>query len=198
MSTDVKPVVAPNLPIAPSEYLKQHQDQFANALRLFFASITNAINSPKPYGSFYDTTTQTNPVANVARAMKLSTTVDAWGVTLSNDRTRIYVGTTGVYNVQFSVQADKAGGSADALYIWLRKNGQDVPFSASKVIVNGPNDEKIPAWNFVIPLATNDYIELMWSSPDTNMILAATTASTPVPAIPSVIITVTWASNSAR
>jgi hypothetical protein len=32
---------APNLPIGPTEYSQQYQDQFANALRLYFATIDN-------------------------------------------------------------------------------------------------------------------------------------------------------------
>lgn len=190
----VRSITAPNLPAAPSQYDQKYQDQFGNVLRLFFNQVTNSTNAPKPYATFYDTTTQTNPVANVARAMTLNSTSSAYSIRLGGPTSRIYVGEVGVYNVQFSVQADKTGGGADALYIWLRKNGVDVPFSAGKVVVSGPNAETIPAWNYVVELQANDYIELMWSSPDTAMVLYATSAASPVPAIPSVIVTVTWAS----
>jgi hypothetical protein len=33
------PTSAPNLPIAPVNYAQQYQDQFSNALRLYFAQI---------------------------------------------------------------------------------------------------------------------------------------------------------------
>lgn len=195
MPRTVRNVTAPNLPIAPTEYSQRFTDQLINVLRLFFNSVTNALNAPKPFGSFYDTSTQTNPVANAVNPMRLDSTLDSHGVYLGAPTSRIYVNDTGIYNLQFSAQADKSGGSADALYIWIRKNGVDVPYSAGKVIINGPNSEVIPAWNFVISLAGGDYVEIVWSSADTNMVLAAYAATAPVPTVPSVIVTMTWVSN---
>lgn len=42
--TDVRNVVAPNLPLAPREYDRQWQDQLSNTLRLYFAAVNNAVN----------------------------------------------------------------------------------------------------------------------------------------------------------
>lgn len=191
-------ISAPNLPAAPTQYEQRYQDQLNNVLRLFFNGVTNSTNSPKPFGSYYDTTTQTNPVANIARPITLNSTVIEFGMKIGAPTSRIYVSETGNYNIQFSAQADKTGGGADALYIWLRVNGADIPYTNSKVVISGPNAETIPAWNFVINLRANDYFELVWLSPDTNMVLAAvaptTFGSTPTPGIPSVILTVTWVS----
>ena len=49
------------------------------------------------------------------------------------------------------------------------------------------------AWNFVITLAADDYLQLMWSSANTAVQLTAEGAATaPVrPEIPSVIATLT-------
>lgn len=47
------------------------------------------------------------------------------------------------------------------------------------------------AWNFVLSLKAGDYFELMWSVSDTSVQIVAQAASAPVPAIPSVILTVT-------
>jgi hypothetical protein len=190
----VRSIVAPNLPAAPSQYDQKYQDQFGNILRLFFNQVTNSANAPRPYAAFYDTTTQTNPVANVARGMTLNSTTAAYAVRLGGPTSRIYVSEVGVYNIQFSAQVDKTGVGSDAMYIWLRVNGVNVPHSAGKVVISGFNAESVPAWNYVVNLQANDYIELMWSSPDTSMVLYATAAASPVPAIPSVIVTVTWAS----
>lgn len=188
-------VTSPNLPVAPSQYDQRFIDQLINVLRLFFNTVTNAVNAPKPYGSFYDTTTQTNPVANTAMPIRIGQTDLSYNVYIGSPTSRIYVTETGLYNIQFSLQADKSGGGADSLYIWLRKNGVDIPYTASKVVVSGPNAETIPAWNFFASLQGGDYVELMWSSADTNMVLAAYAASSPVPAVPSIIVTVSWVSN---
>jgi hypothetical protein len=197
ISQKIRNLVAPNLPVAPVEYQQRYQDQFANVLRLFFNLVSNAFNAPKPHGSFYDTTTQTNPVGNAVNLMKINSTYDdsETAFSVSRDTTKIYVAETGVYNISFSAQLDKTGGGADAVYIWIRVNGVNVPYSASKVVVDGPNAEVIPAWNWVLSLAANDYIEIAWQSSDTNVVLAAVAATGNIPAIPSVIVTVTWVSN---
>jgi hypothetical protein len=89
---------------------------------------------------------------------------------------------------------DKTGGGASAVYIWPRINGVNVPDSAGKVVIDGPNAETIPAWNFVLVLEANDYFELAWESSDTNVVVAHVAATGNIPAIPSIILTVTYAS----
>lgn len=190
-------VVPPNLPVAPVAYESRYQDQLSNVLRLFFTRLTNKVNAPLPHGSFYDTTTQTNPVANAVNLMKINSVYDSDDGTqyaIKKDTNRIYITQTGVYNVQFSAQLDHLGGGNTTIFIWIRVNGFNVPNSASKVVIAGPNDEKIAAWNWVLTLKAGDYIEIAWESPSTDTILLAAAASGNVPEIPSVIITVTWAS----
>ena len=190
-------VVPPNLPVAPIDYQQRYQDQFANVLRLFFTRLTTKVNGPVPHGSFYDTTTQTNPVADAVNLMRVNSVYDSNEGTqyaIKKDTDRVYVTQTGVYNVAFSAQLDKTGGSASAVYIWIRLNGQNVPHSATKVVIDGPNNEIVAAWNWVLTLKEGDYIELAWSSPDTNVVLAAAAASGNIPQIPSVIWTIYWIS----
>ena len=75
--------------------------------------------------------------------------------------------------------------------IWYRKNGVDVANSATKVSLQGSSAAAVAAWNFVVQMAANDYFELVWSTTDTGCQIVASAASSPVPAIPSVILTVT-------
>jgi hypothetical protein len=192
--TTLRNTTPPGLPVAPSEYQQRYQDQFANVLRLYFNSISNAINAPKPFGVFYDTTTQTNPVANTANAVTFDRENGNYAVTRGVPTSKIYVSETGVYNVQFSVQLDKTNASSAPVYIWLRVNGQDSPHTASKVIIAGSDAELIPAWNFMLTLKAGDYVQLIWSSSSTNVVLAAFAASSPVPAIPSIILSINWIS----
>jgi hypothetical protein len=190
-------VVPPNLPVAPVQYEARYQDQFLNVLRLFFTALTNKVNGPVPHGSFYDTTTQTNPVANAVNLMQVNSVYDSNDGTqyaIKKDTTRVYITQTGVYNIAFSAQLDKTGGGASAVYIWIRINGQNVANSATKVVIDGPNSEIVAAWNWVLTLKESDYIELAWESSDTNVILAAVAPSGNVPEIPSVIWTVSWIS----
>jgi hypothetical protein len=193
--TVARGVVPPNLPVAPTSYQVRYQDQLTNILRLFFSQISNRINSPLAHASYYDTTTQTNPVANTVNLFTYNTVVTEFGITRGVPTSRIFIAQTGVYNFQFSAQLDKSGGSASAVYIWPRINGVNVPDSASKVVIDGPNSEIIPAWNFVLVLEANDYFELAWESSDTNVVIPYVAATGNIPAIPSIILTVTWVSN---
>lgn len=192
--TTLRNTTPPSLPIAPAEYQQRYQDQFANVLRLYFNSISNAVNAPRPFGIFYDTTTQTNPVADTANAITFDNVDVYYGVTRGVPTSRIYVSETGIYDIQFSLQLDKMNANATPVYFWLRINGVDLKHSAGKVVVSGSDAESVPAWNYMLTLKAGDYVQLMWSSPSVNVVMAAFAASSPVPAIPSVILTVNWVS----
>jgi hypothetical protein len=188
-------VAPPNLPIAPQEYERRYQDQFSNVLRLFFNSVANKVNAPTPHASYYDTTTQTNPVADAVNLFTFNSVVSEFQVQRGIPTSKIYIADSGVYNFQFSAQLDKTGGSKSLVYIWPRVNGVNVPNSATKIIINGPNDEVVPAWNFLLPLVGGNYFELAWQSSDTNVVILQEAASGNVPEIPSIILTVEWISN---
>lgn len=147
------------------------------------------------YGAFSDTTTQVVTSINSAIAMTFNTTDAANGITIGSPTSRIVVAEQGVYNVQFSAQLDKTSGAAATVYIWLRKNGTNVPNTASKVVIQGTAAETVPAWNFIIQLEPTNYVELMWSSDDADVVLHAASATSVWPAIPSVICTVTQVNN---
>lgn len=193
--TVARGVVPPNLPVAPSEYQVRYQDQLTNILRLFFTQVANRINTPISHGSYYDTTTQTNPVASTVNLFTFNSVISQFGITRGTPASKIIVSQTGVYNFQFSAQLDVTGGGNAAVYIWPRINGTNVPDSASKIVVDGPNAELVPAWNFLLVMKAGDYFELAWESPDTDVVTPYVAPTGNIPGIPSVILTVTWVSN---
>ena len=188
-------VSPPNLPVAPQEYERRYQDQFANVLRLFFNSVSNNLNAPIPYASYYDTTTQTNPVADDVNLFTYNSVISEFQVQRGKPTSKIYVANSGVYNFQFSAQLDKTGGGATVVYIWPRINGVNVPNSATKIVIDGPNAEIVPAWNFMLTVSGGDYFELAWQSSDTDVVILEEAASGNIPEIPSIILTVQWVSN---
>jgi hypothetical protein len=145
----------------------------------------------KRYGAFHSTVTQTAAVINTAYGMTLNATDISFGVYTGTPTSRIYIDTEGYYNFQFSAQLEKNTGGVGAVYIWCRVNGVDIPYSATKIRIQGNNAETVAAWNFVLPINAGDYFELMWSTDDTHCQIFASAASSPVPSIPSVILTVT-------
>jgi hypothetical protein len=165
---------------------------YGNGTSAFTASTTiptSAVNLK--YGAFHDTTTQTAAVINTAYAVTFNTTDLSNGASIGSPTSRIVVTTAGKYNFQFSAQLHKTNASVGYVYIWARVNGTDIADSASKISINGSQAETIAAWNFVLSMAANDYFQLMWSTNDTNCQLLANTTSSPVPGIPSVILTAT-------
>jgi hypothetical protein len=147
------------------------------------------------YGAFSDTTTQEAASINTAYAMTFNTTDASNGVSVGSPTSRLVVTEQGVYNIQFSAQLDKKSGATGVIHIWLRKNGSNVANTASKVAIQGTAAETVAAWNFVIQLEPTNYVELMWATDDTEVILHAASATSVWPAIPSVICTVTQVNN---
>ena len=145
----------------------------------------------KSYGVFYDTTTQTAAAINTAYPITFNTTDISLGVTRGTPTSRIYVDRPGAYNFQFSIQLDKTTASAKDVWIWYRLNGVDAANSATQVTLAGTNAAVVAAWNFVLKMNAGDYFELVWSTSDTSCQILNFAAAAPVPAVPSVILTVT-------
>jgi len=153
------------------------------------------IETQKLYsGSFYDTTTQTAAAINTAYALTFNSTSHSAGVRIGSPTSRIICDNPGLYNFQFSVQLDNTSGGDHNAYLWARINGVDVSASAGQVRLKGNNGELVAAWNYVLQVAAGDYFELMWAVSDTAVQTIAVAATSPVPAIPSIILTVTQVS----
>jgi len=142
------------------------------------------------YGSFYSTATQTATVINTATAITFNTTDLSNGVRIGTTTSQVIVDTEGIYNFQTSIQLDSTVATAEAFYLWFRKNGVDVTDSASQVRVQGNNAEVFVALNYFFNLKANDYVELMYSVTDLGVQLLASGPVAPHPGIPSVILTV--------
>lgn len=143
------------------------------------------------YGAFSDTTTQTQTAINTAKAITYNTVDLEDGVTKDVTVTsKIICPNTGIYNFQFSLQLYKSSAGVGNVYIWARKNGTDVPNSASKVAIQGSTAETVAAWNFMLNMTAGDYFELMWSADSTACQVKQFASAAPVPVIPSAILTV--------
>ena len=145
----------------------------------------------KRYGVFHSTVTQTAAAVTTPYPMTLNATDISFGVYVGSPTSRVYVDTEGFYNFQFSAQLAKTTGGLGLIHIWPRVNGVDIPDSATKIRLQGNNSECVAAWNFVLQVNAGDYFELIWNTDDTQCQIFASAASSPVPAIPSVILTVT-------
>jgi hypothetical protein len=147
------------------------------------------------WGSFWSDVSQ-NANNNQIHAMTLNNTDPSSngvsiGVDSSGNYSKIIFANAGVYNIQFSAQvSDINNPSNSALDIWFRKNGIDIPESNTRVNVDNQNSFVVAAWNFMLQLNANDYVQIMMTSPDSGIILVAVNNLITKPNIPSVIVTV--------
>lgn len=138
------------------------------------------------YGAFQHNQTITGS-ADVSYSFQLDTTDEASGISIVSG-SRITFANAGVYNIQFSSQVQQGAGKA-LIHIWFKKNGTNIPESATALHVNG-NDFAIPAWNFIKTFNAGDYAEIAWQSDLSTTTFPFIPASGNIPAIPSIIVTV--------
>lgn len=163
--------------------------------RILYSDFVDAINTsigiPK-YGSFYSTETQ-YPVINTITAITYNNTDTSAtsGISIV-DTSKIKVDTDGVYNLQFSAQLNRlSGGVSRQVVIWLRKNGTDVPSTATHVTMQANADFLVASWNFYLQLNANEYAQLMmWQNDAIELIYEVANTSVPYPIVPSVILTI--------
>ena len=142
------------------------------------------------YGMFYDTTTQAPAVINTAYAITFNTTAYSRGTRRGATTSQIFCNNAGLYNFAFSIQFDKTSGGDSLAYVWFRRNGVDIPESASQIRIKGNNAEIFAAANIFQEMSNGDYVQIMWSADDLDIRLLAEAAAAPHPAVPSVILTV--------
>lgn len=148
------------------------------------------------YGSFYDTTDVPLTLGQ-ATPVPLNQTDFASGVSIVNG-SEITMSQVGRYNISFSIQLEKTDAGTDWVSIWLRKNGENVPWTNTDVALSGSdaNSRTVVAWNFfVVASAAGDGWQLMiasTTSPTGRMLIRSVAPQVnPVrPAIPGTILTV--------
>ena len=143
------------------------------------------------YGSWYSTADQVANATSTEKIMTVNSTDFSEGISVV-DSSKFTVEETGTYNLQFSAQLHRrpggGGGSADTAYIWLKKNGVVVPNSSTSLNISSGN-YAVAAWNFFVELKYDEYVQLAWSTDTTQMAIESESASSPKPAVPSLILT---------
>jgi len=201
----------PSLGTSGIVYSQSLQNQNNGLLRLFFTKLTNVIGSligpvggkylNNPHGAFQDSTNQTAANTTTAYPVTFNTTDFSNGVTMASG-SRITVASSGIWNLQFSIQLKNTTNDGQDVDIWFRKNGTNIANSNSRfhlVARKGTGDPShiIAALNFFVEMNESDYIEIMWRTENTGVSIEAfgTSSSPTRPAVPSAIATMTFVSN---
>lgn len=204
-------VVPPNLALAPDAYERSYNDQLNNILRLYFNRLNENVNAVVgdlggrylnfPHAAIQRTTDKT---FTINTATQITFDLNDFLNGCSNDGTDgISVDYSGIYNYQFSVQLRNSDTQIHSAWIWLRKNNVDIVGTGSKFDVpnkhGGIDGHTIAACNFYVQLEAGDTIE-MWAAVDNVAVTfdAEVAQTTPfaMPAIPSVVATLTFVSES--
>lgn len=161
-----------------------------------------------PYAAVQRTTDKTF-VANTATQLTFDTS-DYLNDCVNDGTDGIKVNVAGIYNYQFSVQFANTDSQLHTAYVWLRKNGSDLAGTGSKYDVpskHGSSDGYLIAVaNFYVQLAPGDTVELYAAVsqaysptvPSTGIYMEAYPAQTSpfaMPAIPSVVATLSFVSS---
>ena len=201
----------PSLGFPPEGYERRHFNENYGALNNYFRKLTTVLGSlfgPRggkfmnnPYGVFQDSTDQVAANTTTAYTITFNTTDFSNGVTLSNS-SRINVTDAGIWNCQFSIQFKNTTNDTQDVDVWFRKNGTNIDNSNSRFNLSprkssGDPSHLIAAMNFFVSLDASDYIEIMWRVSDVGVSIEQYAAGTSPtrPAVPSVIVTMSFVSN---
>ncbi len=153
-----------------------------------FNTITN-----RAYGQFFSTQDQT-AAANTATAVTFNNSgAMNTGITVASN-SRITFAAAGDYDVYFSTQLLNAGTANCKVTFWLRRNGTDIPNSATWIVVpaSGAGGTGFFTFNTVVRVTAGQYVEVYWATESADVSLnyeAAQTTPFVCPAIPSAVLT---------
>ena len=155
-----------------------------------------SIGGSTAYGQFWSNTSQTVASANTEYRFTFNNSDASDNIQLGTGaaNSRIIINQTGLYNIQFSAQVDKAlgGGTTARSTIWFKKNGTNVLDSGGFVTLD-QNLQVVQSWNILANVTSGDYYEIAYAASATVFSFPYIPADVVIgsPASPSIIVTVT-------
>lgn len=217
-------VRAPSLPMQPKEYDQSQQDQFQNALRLYFNRLDKYLTDLSdsstdgggqlyfPYISASDSTTQYATGNNTATIVQWDVMESGSGFTLNAGYTATAT-YSGVYKITYSLQFANNDNAIHNSIVWLRVNGStsaaDVARSTTIFTLPARKSAGVPSYvcgysEVVFEMAAGDTVGLWWGTDKAatsggttgNYIFYQAAQTTPMayPATPSAIGSITFVS----
>jgi hypothetical protein len=210
---------APALPLPPIEYEQAQQDQFQNALRLYFNRLDNFLSELSgnqgggligfPYIAASDSTDQLATASDTATVVKWNTLEGGNGFTLNAPGSATAL-VSGVYKITYSLQFVNTDNAAHDAAVWLKINNVDVPRSSTVFSIPARKSAGVFSYicaysEVVFTLNADDEMELYWAtnqaydtSPATDGVymeaLAAQASPYARPATPSALGSITFVS----
>jgi hypothetical protein len=215
-------VKAPSLPLPPPDYDQRREDQFANALRLYFNRLDNSLYALSantgggvlgfPFIEASNSTAQYATGNNTATIVQWNTTSLGNGFVLNVGNTAT-AQVSGIYKITFSLQFANNDNAPHDATVWLRVNGStstaDIANSTTIFTIPARKSAGVPSFvcgysEVVFTLNAGDTMGLWWgtdlaatSGGATGVYMyqqAAQTTPMAYPATPSAIGSITFVS----
>jgi hypothetical protein len=149
-----------------------------------FNTITN-----RAIGQFESHIDQTAASANVAYVVQMNNAADFnTGITIASS-TNVTVAATGVYSINASIQFANSDSSDHTSTFWFKKDGTNIPNSASIISVPKVADggKTLAQVTIFESMTVSSYIQLVWSANNIAVSLDYSSATVTAPEVPSVI-----------
>jgi hypothetical protein len=149
-----------------------------------FNAITNI-----SVGQFQSHVDQTATSANVAYVVQMNNAAGFnSGITIASS-TNVTVAASGIYSVNASIQFANADSTNHTSTFWFRKDGTNIPNSASIISVPKVADggKTLAQVTIFESMTVSSYIQLVWSVSNTNVTLDYSPATGSAPEVPSII-----------
>jgi len=174
----LNPTKSPNLPIAPSQYGRQHFDIFNNVLRLYFTRIDGIFENlfgtlggkyiESPHISASDSTDQYATANDTPTLVLWDTLESAAGFTLNLTGTAT-ASQSGVYKIDYSLQFANTNNIQHDVFVWLQVNGNDVVGSSSRFTL--PARKSAGVYGYIVAYSSvtftinaGDEVALYWAT----------------------------------
>jgi hypothetical protein len=149
-----------------------------------FNTITN-----RAIGQFESHADQTATSANVAYVAQINNAAGFnSGITIASS-TNVTVAATGIYSVNASIQFANSDGNDHTSTFWFRKNGSNIPNSASIISVPKVSEggKTLAQVTIFESMTVSSYIQLVWSVSNVAVTLDYSSATATAPEVPSII-----------
>jgi hypothetical protein len=149
-----------------------------------FNTITN-----RAVGQFESHVDQTAVSANVGYVVQMNNAADFnAGITIASS-TNVTVAAAGVYSINASIQFANADSTNHTSTFWFRKDGTNIPNSASIISVPKVADggKTLAQVTIFESMTVSSYVQLVWSVSNINVTLDYSSATVTAPEVPSVI-----------
>lgn len=215
------------IPNPPTQYDPQYMRQVIRVLETYFSQLdSRAGNNAEtytadyfygngtgiyvPYNQFYSMVDQTIPAIDQSVAVKLDETTFANGISITGvNETRITFSVGGIYTLVFSLAFKNTTNDNQEIDVWFRYDGVDVADSNSRFTIAPRKSTGTPSYLIAtaaftgLAAGTGDYVEIMWASTSTSVVMehlpavSYSAGVTPaIPATPSAIVQANFVSKA--